>query len=94
LCGPGIVESTTQQDLPNAFVSRAVRITFHISESMMFSVRGHPLSSYHACGQPQPESHKMCDTWIKGDASVCLTAMQVKCDTDYGDVCHHQDVDK
>jgi hypothetical protein len=61
---------------------------------VMFAVCGHPLLGDHACGQPQPESHEVCHTWVKCDPSMCLTAVQVKCDTGYGDVCHHQDVDE
>ena len=69
---------------------RAVRIAGLIAESVMLAMYCYPLLCDHACCEPQPKSHGMCYHRMEFYRSMCLTAVQVKGDTYYGDVCHHQ----
>jgi hypothetical protein len=67
-----------------------MRIAVNITVSVMFAMYGHPLFGYHACGEPQPGTHKMFKYGMKFYASMSLATMQIQRDTDDSNVRHYQ----
>jgi hypothetical protein len=68
----------------------AVWISCHVTESVMLAMYGNPLLGNHAGCEPQPKTHEVFKHRRKNNASMCLSTMQVKSDTHYGNVRHYQ----
>src|SRR5512144_1857432 len=71
-----IVEGTLEDDVPQSFEKRAVRIALTVSKSVMLSVTGNPLLRDDRRRQPQPQPHWQRSEIMQLHAAMCLRAMQ------------------
>src|ERR1700682_4581607 len=81
-----IVEGAFQDDVPQSFHQRAMRIPFPVCECMVLSVTCHPFLRDDGCREPQPEPHGQRREEMQLDSPMGLRSMQKERDGHIGKV--------
>ena len=92
--GLAVIEGALEEDVPQAFQQRAMRIAFTIGERVVLPMAGDPLLRDDRRSEPEPEAHGQRREVVQPNTAMRLRAMEEQRYADIRDMAGDDDEER